>query len=236
MSEQPLKCHRSACGNTADVRGYNRVTHGLYCLECAYRALPSDELYPLLHLTKGLAGGKWAGGLVVARLDNQEVPHARVVAPAPTSAPADVGAHLLQEIAERWANATPGPWALFHCEGEYSVMPAMRPGDIATGIRNKADAQALAHAPTDIATLLAEVDRLTRLLAVERGDESAAPEGWTWAGWWEHPRGLDVERDGAGRYRWVARGTERDMAEGEAPTALEAMEAAEAAWEGDDAQ
>ena len=34
-----------------------------------------------------------------------------------------------------------------------------------------------------------EVDRLTRILAVERGDESAAPEGWKTArfGTWIHP-------------------------------------------------
>jgi hypothetical protein len=42
---------------------------------------------------------------------------------------------------------TSGPWALFVCDGEFSVMPAGRPGDIATGIKSEADANLLRAAP-----------------------------------------------------------------------------------------
>lgn len=39
---------------------------------------------------------------------------------------------------------TPGPWVIFSCDGVYSVMPAMREGDIATGITVEADAVLIA--------------------------------------------------------------------------------------------
>lgn len=42
---------------------------------------------------------------------------------------------------------TPGPWVIFHADGVSSVMPAMRPGEIATGITNEADARLIAVAP-----------------------------------------------------------------------------------------
>ena len=35
MAEKPMRCYRTACNNAAHPCGYNRVTHGLYCLDCA---------------------------------------------------------------------------------------------------------------------------------------------------------------------------------------------------------
>lgn len=68
-SETVLKCYRGACNAGADVRGYNRVTHGLYCLACARkidRASPSLSLFPLLN-TFLAAGGIRETGLVMVR-------------------------------------------------------------------------------------------------------------------------------------------------------------------------
>jgi hypothetical protein len=42
---------------------------------------------------------------------------------------------------------TPGPWTIFVCDGISSVMPAMRPGDICTGVKNDDDARLIAAAP-----------------------------------------------------------------------------------------
>jgi hypothetical protein len=44
---------------------------------------------------------------------------------------------------------TPRPWIVFShgSDGPYDVMPAMREGDIATGIKNGADADLIASAP-----------------------------------------------------------------------------------------
>lgn len=42
---------------------------------------------------------------------------------------------------------TDPPWCLFHCEGEWAVMPACRPGDICTGITNEGDARLLVASP-----------------------------------------------------------------------------------------
>ena len=101
------------------------------------------------------------------------------------------------------------------------------------------------------AKIEAERDRLARILAVERGDESQAPEGWrmsidrAWLydrprirGQWQRPHQI-IWRDGyqpiaddhapAGDYEWTCAGT----ATGRAPTALEAMEAAEACMSND---
>ena len=88
-----------------------------------------------------------------------------------------------------------------------------------------------------------EWDRLARILAVERGDESQAPEGWrmsidrAWlydrpqtGGHWQRPHQIiwraghhDIGDDHApaGHYEWTRTGA----ATGTAPTALEAMEA-----------
>ena len=91
----------------------------------------------------------------------------------------------------------------------------------------------------------AERDRLARTLAVERGDQSQAPEGWQWRefGRWIHPltrvdlcvvrrthphrpveylHGISSHRDDGRDHR----------SEATYPTALEAMEAADAAMDG----
>lgn len=76
MKEQALLCYRGACNNTAHVCGYNRVTQGLYCLDCAHKAqshplsadVPGGPFYPILHLANALPeGGQFNPGLVVVR-------------------------------------------------------------------------------------------------------------------------------------------------------------------------
>jgi len=90
-----------------------------------------------------------------------------------------------------------------------------------------------------IETLKAQRDRLARILAVERGDESAAPEGWRIDGriggrpsWRGNGGDCGWER---GEWLWW-RGPDWQFAHacGTAPTALDAMEAADAARGGDD--
>ena len=78
--------------------------------------------------------------------------------------------------------------------------------------------------------LRAELARLRRILAVECGHPSAAPEGWERVSFrWQrrHPTagGVYVERE-RGVWMWA---TDRTADEGAASTALEAMEAADAA-------
>lgn len=145
--------------------------------------------------------------------------------------------------------ATPGPWnvqpdgrdrvKLDHVEtGEGSAagqgspvcsIPRARAGDA----EMCAAAPDLAHtvitleAERDAA--LARVARLERVLAVERGDASQAPSGWVGT-----PAGIGWDRGKAcvwrltvGRWRWrIGFGEVHD-----AETALEAMEAADAAGE-----
>ena len=87
-----------------------------------------------------------------------------------------------------------------------------------------------------IETLKAQRDRLARILTVERGDESAAPEGWRCVGLpvWARDDGSAVSGV-PGAYDWFARGDDLPfVARGTAPTALDAMEAADAARGGDD--
>ena len=99
----------------------------------------------------------------------------------------------------------------------------------------------------EVVALREERDRLARILAVERGDETQAPEGWrrsidrAWLydrprvrGRWQRPHQI-IWRDGhqdigddhapAGDYAWTRSG----VATGRASSALEAMEAADAA-------
>ncbi len=83
MSRPPelAKCHRTACETAADVRGYNRITHGLYCIPCADRielarrdlvaagqASADHAYFPFRDACSAdeMAGGSWAGGLVVS--------------------------------------------------------------------------------------------------------------------------------------------------------------------------
>ena len=133
--------------------------------------------------------------------------------------------------------ATPGEW-LWHCntldtEGSGPVLWLADPHPTRDDAAIIEAAPKLADAVIDlaaqVAALTAERDRLARILAVERGDASAAPEGWKRNKWdvWERPSG-SVERIQAGEWDWLA-----DMESGIAPTALEAMESADAALRGD---
>lgn len=70
------------------------------------------------------------------------------------------------------------------------------------------------------------VARLSRVLAVERGDQSAAPEGWAQSGTSWQRGTLAVWRPKLGRWDWAS-----NWDSGTAPTALEAMEAADRAAE-----
>jgi len=87
------------------------------------------------------------------------------------------------------------------------------------------------------ATLVARLRRAERILAVERGDSTQAPEGWrlsTGESWCpgDGVRDCYTHRLSRGRWPWVscdARGRRRGH--GECATALEAMEAADAAWQ-----
>jgi hypothetical protein len=92
------------------------------------------------------------------------------------------------------------------------------------------------RAAETIAKLTAERDRLARILAVERGDVSAAPEGWERFNGsrdqWVKANSRSVWRaDGralAARWSWECLGERDDESErGACNTALEAMEAAD---------
>jgi hypothetical protein len=103
-------------------------------------------------------------------------------APNPThQAPTD----WLDAIRERLQAATPGPWtvqnATFHghvltrCVGTNDLASdddCIAELDVRDGGRDAADADFIAHAPTDIAQLLAHVDQLTQRLTAA---ESAFP-------------------------------------------------------------
>jgi hypothetical protein len=80
---------------------------------------------------------------------------------------------------------------------------------------------------------LARVARLERVLAVEAGGVGA-PDGWrpTTGGAWNGKEDNYVYRIAAGRWSWVSRDTRNKVrGRGESPSALEAMEAADAAGE-----
>ena len=87
-----------------------------------------------------------------------------------------VNSEQLQEIEQRWAKATPGPWATDSCQTIVKTWH-QKPGicewkiaGIAFNQRNggyfsnKNDAAAIANAPTDIALLIAEVQRLNHVV------------------------------------------------------------------------
>lgn len=70
IEETVLKCFREACTNSASVRGYNRVTHGLYCKKCAITIHRNDEsvnMFPLLFSGRPAAGGSYRPGLILVR-------------------------------------------------------------------------------------------------------------------------------------------------------------------------
>lgn len=87
---------------------------------------------------------------------------------------------------------------------------------------------ALADAPWT-REVWAHAARLERILAVERGDQSAAPEGWRFDVAvdydWTHDHHFSDIAKGRGRWYWYR----CDVECGTAPTALEAMEAADRA-------
>jgi uncharacterized protein YggE len=75
-------------------------------------------------------------------------------------------------IKERWANATPGPWQVaFHGFYEVEAPPNQLVADVGICGRAKEDAEAIAAAPQDIATLLAALEardaEIARLRRVE---------------------------------------------------------------------
>lgn len=99
--------------------------------------------------------------------------------------------------------------------------------------------QCIAEAVVDDHTSPAvELERVKRLLAVEVGDVSALPEHWKQSGSGDAYNGSThlghedyVHRIARGRWSWVARDRAgKRMGSGECRTALEAMEAADAAW------
>jgi len=83
----------------------------------------------------------------------------------------------LEAIRERWSRVTPGPWQHEACyeskiEG-VSLATVCLDHDIIvprnaspdTAAQSYADAEAIAHAPQDVADLLAEVERSRKLLS-----------------------------------------------------------------------
>ena len=85
----------------------------------------------------------------------------------------------------------------------------------------------------EVDDLKAGSDRLARILAVETGDVDSAPEGWSriGGGWGLRPDAEGeaeayVSRRGEGQWVWQVMGSWRRS---DAPTALEAMEAADRA-------
>lgn len=116
------------------------------------------------------------------------------------------------------------------------------PLDTATLDRAETDAQLMAASPA----LAAEVLRLRRVLAVEQGDQSQAPEGWAEESSPREHRPSWVRRvllpTGGldwlcqvwwawNGWRWEANGLPIPRHQGVAKTALEAMEAADRALE-----
>lgn len=68
--EVQLRYYRGPCNSLADVRGYNRVTHGIYCIPCAraiHKFSPDLNLFPLLDLEQP-EGGCYVGGIIVVRM------------------------------------------------------------------------------------------------------------------------------------------------------------------------
>jgi hypothetical protein len=100
------------------------------------------------------------------------------------SAPQPLSQEELHSIRQRLEAATPGPW----CHREGFIETAGKPGmllgvtlqrsevglDTLPGLAN---AEFIAHAPTDVQRLLQEVDRLKDELANERGDKTALIPG-----------------------------------------------------------
>ena len=136
-------------------------------------------------------------------------------------------------------NGTPGV-PDFQANGA-TVMACVKPGEIEPWGDAPPKFTVTARVAYDLAAMTAERDRLARILAVERGDESRAPEGWRCgpSGWCVRgPDGQDVSmisrEETDGPWVWWAHPDGGEGREGTAPSALEAMEAADAAREGSD--
>lgn len=74
----------------------------------------------------------------------------------------------LDAIRARWETATPGPWEAYidlrgPC-GQLMMILSRGRGSVADRVTRDDDAEAIAHAPEDVARLLAEIDRLRALL------------------------------------------------------------------------
>lgn len=85
----------------------------------------------------------------------------------------------VQEIRDRWSKATRGKWDTF--EGPF-CMEIRSDNDIPclAMVQDKNDAAAIASSPTDIAYLLAEVERLNRMVdkACERLELLSADDNY----------------------------------------------------------
>lgn len=139
--------------------------------------------------------------------------------------------------------ATPGPWrddTFGQVIGQHNVSILRYDEEDGFGcVARQADGRLIVAAPDlawTVEQLTAERDRLARMLAVERGDASQAPEGWT-----AHYAGDMWTRTVSGRTVWIhrfapdgvslweMRGVRRDDPRHRAwATALEAMEAIDA--------
>ena len=67
MSDKGLTCYRTACPNAANVLGYNRITHGLYCLGCAdligaSQPLDVSPYFPMRFSLASIDGGGYVRG------------------------------------------------------------------------------------------------------------------------------------------------------------------------------
>lgn len=74
--ESHLRCYRKRCNNPADPRCWNRITNGMYCLECAcliddVRTGPGGPLFPYKNSPKADTG-QWAWPAVRIRIGQTE--------------------------------------------------------------------------------------------------------------------------------------------------------------------
>lgn len=86
----------------------------------------------------------------------------------------------IQAIRERLLRATPGPWK---AGAGVTLSHVTLAGDIwtevADGIESEADADLIAHAPTDLSDLIAEVEKLrAQVERVREAIDTEAPTFW----------------------------------------------------------
>ena len=80
------------------------------------------------------------------------------------------------EIRERWAKATSGPWERVEFLSHVGVDSVSNPQQVIASVRHEDDIAAIAAAPSDIAYLLAEVERLRDALDVAGDIQTALVE------------------------------------------------------------